>query len=293
VGAIKFIAALLIGGCLMVVLTLVLAEIINQFRFTAEWINANSVPTMDDIGPENYQQYVESGLPLVYLFVGDNDDRKTVGPQVEAVAKELKGKMNFVYIDAAQYGGHANNLNLPVGEWPALSVEHQSGKYPMKGEITTETVKAHCQGILDGTVQPSIKSEEPPATQGPVVVVTGKTFNEIVMQPKDVFVEFYASWCGHCKKLAPIYEELGDLMASNDDIIIAKMNVPENDLPAGSTISIEGFPTLMLVDANNKIIEYNGDRDLDGFVDFLKTNAVAKATMATEAPAATHVNDEL
>ena len=42
-GAIKFIAALLIGGCLMVVLTLVLAEIINQFRFTDEWINAKWV----------------------------------------------------------------------------------------------------------------------------------------------------------------------------------------------------------------------------------------------------------
>ena len=42
-GAIKFIAALLIGGCLMVVLTLVLAEIINQFRFTDEWITAKWV----------------------------------------------------------------------------------------------------------------------------------------------------------------------------------------------------------------------------------------------------------
>ena len=42
-GAIKFIAALLISGCLMAVLTLVLAEIINQFRFTDEWINAKWV----------------------------------------------------------------------------------------------------------------------------------------------------------------------------------------------------------------------------------------------------------
>ncbi|MAH87259.1 MAG: hypothetical protein CMF26_01445 [Kiloniella sp.] len=41
--AIKFIAALLIGGCLMVVVTLVLAEIINQFRFTDEWVSAKWV----------------------------------------------------------------------------------------------------------------------------------------------------------------------------------------------------------------------------------------------------------
>lgn len=42
-GAIKFIAALLIGGCSMVVMTLVLAEIVNQFRFTDEWISAKWV----------------------------------------------------------------------------------------------------------------------------------------------------------------------------------------------------------------------------------------------------------
>ena len=40
---IKFIAALLSGGCLMVVITLGLAEIINQFRFTDEWITAKWV----------------------------------------------------------------------------------------------------------------------------------------------------------------------------------------------------------------------------------------------------------
>ena len=42
-------------------------------------------------------------------------------------------------------------------------------------------------------------------------VVVGKTFNEIVNDPtKDVLIEFYAPWCGHCKSLEPTYNELGE-----------------------------------------------------------------------------------
>ena len=46
-------------------------------------------------------------------------------------------------------------------------------------------------------------------------MVVGETFNDIVNdESKDVLIEFYAPWCGHCKNLEPIYNELGEKVGS-------------------------------------------------------------------------------
>merc|ERR1712083_269258 len=63
-----------------------------------------------------------------------------------------------------------------------------------------------------GNVEPWIKSEPVPDNSAAgVKVAVAKNFDELVTKSeKDVLVEFYAPWCGHCKKLTPIYDELGE-----------------------------------------------------------------------------------
>ena len=67
--------------------------------------------------------------------------------------------------------------------------------------------------VQAGKVERHIKSEEAPKdNSGPVKIVTANTFDEIVFGGKDVLIEFYAPWCGHCKALTPIYEQVPPLL---------------------------------------------------------------------------------
>jgi len=246
-----------------------------------EFINTNSVPIMDEIGPNNYAKYMDAGLPLGYFFYSTPEQRTQYGPEVEAFAKELRGKMSFVYIDASKFGAHASNLNLKES-WPAFGVQNvQSGaKYPLDQaeELSVEKIKALAEGVLAGKIEPSIKSEAIPETNdGGVKVVVAHTYKEIVEdQDKDVLIEFYAPWCGHCKNLAPIYEELGELYKGSN-IVIAKFDATANDLPSDAPFQIQGFPTIKLRKAGStEFIDYNGERTKEGFVKFLGEEAVNK-----------------
>lgn len=246
------------------------------------FIKANSVPLLDEIGPDNYSKYVESGLPLAYLFVENDEQRKTFGDSLGPVAKETKGKINFVFIDAVKFGGHAKSLNLKE-TWPAFAIQESKSqlKYPFDQELemSAENIKKFVDDYLEGKIEPSLKSEKPPKdNSAPVKVVVGTTYEEIVLDTtKDVFLEVYAPWCGHCKKLTPIWDELAEILETDtnaDHVVIAKMDGTENDLPANTKWSVQGFPTLKFIKSgSNEVVDYQGDRDLPSLLKFVKKTA--------------------
>jgi protein disulfide-isomerase A1 len=86
-----------------------------------------------------------------------------------------------------------------------------------------------------------------------------QNFDEVVNANSHVLVEFYAPWCGHCKKLAPEYAAAAaQLKASGNKAVLAKVDADsEKDL--GAKFEVEGFPTLKWF-VNGKPQEYNGGR---------------------------------
>merc|ERR1712119_47885 len=127
---------------------------------------------------------------------------------------------------------------------------------------------------MGGNIEPHIKSEPVPDNSDPkaVKVAVAKNFEELVTEnTKDVLVEFYAPWCGHCKKLTPIYDELGEKMAE-ENVEIVKMDATANDVPP--EFDVKGFPTLYwLPKGTKKPVSYNGGRELDDFVKYIAENA--------------------
>ena len=125
---------------------------------------------------------------------------------------------------------------------------------------------------------------------------------------KDVLIEFYAPWCGHCKALAPTYEKLAELYASpelSSKVTVAKIDATQNDVPD----EIAGFPTIKLYPAGAKDspVNYSGSRTIEDLAAFIRDNgkhgvdaqiakdedvetediSATKDTLAQAAPAAT------
>lgn len=120
--------------------------------------------------------------------------------------------------------------------------------------------------IFPGKLTPYLKSQPVPRKQeGPVRVIVARSFEEEVMKTdKDVLLEFYAPWCGHCKKLEPVYKKLAKQLAkSNPNVVVAKFDATANDVHPG--FKVEGFPTIFFMRASEKDnpIPFNGDRSLE------------------------------
>ncbi|KXN89629.1 Protein disulfide-isomerase [Leucoagaricus sp. SymC.cos] len=248
----------------------------------SEWVKELAIPIIDEVSGENYAIYANSPKPLAYLFVDPtSEDKDKHIEAIRPIAKKFKPKMNFVYIDAIKFGDHGRALNLLESKWPSFVVQDLATqlKYPLdqSKEFTPELASEWAEQYLAGKLEPSLKSEPIPESQDEnVYTVVGKTFEEVVLDDsKDVFIEFYATWCGHCKRLKPTWDSLGDKYASiKDRITIAKLEATENDLPPSVPFRIQGFPTLKFKAAGTRdFIDYEGDRSLESLVAFVEEHA--------------------
>ncbi|TVY21806.1 Protein disulfide-isomerase erp38 [Lachnellula arida] len=110
-------------------------------------------------------------------------------------------------------------------------------------------------------------------------------FDKIAISGKPALVEFFAPWCGHCKTLAPVYEQLAqDFAFAKDKVAIAKVDA-DSEKSLGKRFGVQGFPTIKFFDGkSDKPEDYNGGRDLESLTAFITEKTGVKAKKAKAAP---------
>lgn len=88
----------------------------------------------------------------------------------------------------------------------------------------------------------------------------------------DLIKSSAAPWCGHCKKLAPVFDELGEKL-KGEEIAIVKMDATANDV--SPSFDVRGFPTLFWLPKGKRDapVRYDGGREVDDFVKYISKHA--------------------
>lgn len=98
--------------------------------------------------------------------------------------------------------------------------------------------------------------------------VTSKNFKkEVLENKKPVLVDFYATWCGPCKMMAPIVEELAKDM--KDDVKIVKVNIEDSEDVAGK-YGIMSIPTFVLFKNGKAVEQASGAMPKEKLLAFIK-----------------------
>jgi len=252
------------------------------------FVRGSSTPLVITFTPAASSKIFGSDIEHHFLFFTDveADYHENIHATVKTVASEKKGDLLFVNVPTseskvADYFGFSDS-DYPVG----VLVNVGSGsmkKFFYKGDMTdASAISAFIESYFAGDLSPTLKSAEPSDAddEGPVQVLVGTTFNDKVLNnDKDVLVEFYAPWCGHCKKLAPIWDELGEALSEEPNIVIAKIDSTANEIDVEG-VDVGGFPTVFFFKGNekDKPKKYNGGREYDDFVAYLKKNTAHSIT---------------
>lgn len=246
-----------------------------------KFIQSSSMPLVVEFDQKIAQKIFGGDLKAHNLLFVRKSDEKTEAIIAEFTesAKQFKSKVLFVMIDAdkdeheriIEYFG-LKKEELPGLRFIKLDEEMTKYKYPHE-EHVADKITEFAKGVLEGKIKPHLLSQELPEDwdKHPVKVLVGNNFDEVAFNTSvNVLVEFYAPWCGHCKALAPIYEQLGEKYKDDPNVVIAKMDAASNEL---EHTRINSYPTIKLYKKEtNEAIEYGAERTLDGLSKFIDTD---------------------
>ncbi|XP_010522374.1 PREDICTED: protein disulfide-isomerase 2-3-like [Tarenaya hassleriana] len=243
--------------------------------------------------PSNFKSKVvnSNGVVLVEFFAPWCGHCQALTPTWEKVANILKGVATVAAIDADAHKSIAQEYGIKG--FPTIKV-FVPGKAPIDyqgardakpiAEFALQQIKALLKDRLHGKANgggSSEKKSEPSAS----VELNSSNFDELVIKSKELWiVEFFAPWCGHCKKLAPEWKKAAKNLKGK--VNLGHVNC-DADQSLMSRFKVQGFPTILVFGADKSShILYEGARTASAIESFglemLEANAgPAEATELT------------
>jgi len=226
--------------------------------------------------PENFDSVLDGSKNVFVKFYAPWCGHcKNMAPDYEIVAEMFSKEKDVVIADLDADAHKELGSRFDVHGFPTL-------KFFPKGSTTPEAYEGG-RGIDDivsfvnNKVGTKVKAKKAASF---VVDLTSENFDSIVLdKSKDVLVEFYAPWCGHCKKLVPDYEKVAAAFAGDSHVVVAKVDADAHK-DVGSRFGVTGFPTIKWFGKENKDAPeaYEAARDIPSFVDFINNKAGTQRT---------------
>lgn len=206
-----------------------------------------------DTGPEK--------IPVVFYISKEHDDK--IEKTLREAAKSLRGRALMCF------SGLSNQIEMRLASMAGIEEDsppvvtliethggtgqyHTAKKYriPTDG-LNADAVVQWISQYEQGKLKPWMKSEPEPSAEerraSNVGVLVGSTFAEVTQDEKrDVLVDFYAPWCGHCRKFEPLYKQLAKSVKHVKTLKIMKLDATRNEIEG---MQINGFPTIILFSA--------------------------------------------
>ncbi|KAL1517563.1 hypothetical protein ABEB36_001311 [Hypothenemus hampei] len=274
----------------------------NSESNVKKFIQTNSLPLLVEFNHETAQKIFGGEIKshLLLLLNKNDESYEKVTEAARSVAKPFRDQVLFVTIDTNEED-HQRILEffgVKQEEIPAvrlIKLEEDMAKYkPENNDLSAENLKEFVQNFLDGKLKQHLLSQDVPEDwdKEPVKVLVATNFDSVALdRNKNVLVEFYAPWCGHCKQLAPIYDKVAEHFKDTEDVVIAKIDSTANEL---ETIKITSFPTLKLFKKDtNEIVDYDGPRNFEGLTKFVESGGEDKFKGDEDEEGGENAKDEL
>jgi protein disulfide-isomerase A1 len=238
----------------------------------SKFVSETLIPLVIEFDERAIELIFKESNPVIFLF---STSYAEYSPMFTKLAKEFKGTILFSKADlfTTDNGRLAQFLGVTGESQPTSLILQPStqSKFLISNEVSEENLRAFINDWKDEKLSAYRKSEKIPeeSHENNVRVLVGKNFADVVYDStKNVLVEFYAPWCGHCKQLVPEYEKLATELKGYDNIVIAKIDATANEVQGED---IRGFPTIRFYAASDKKSEeFSGNRDYEGLLSFIK-----------------------